>query len=65
MSRSFDQCSTGQVIGLFIVGISEYGVICFGTDWDEEVQKGITRNAEEAKQRALLEHRQRMGELTN
>ncbi|KAG8221086.1 MOP flippase [Butyriboletus roseoflavus] len=56
----------GQVIGLFIVGISEYGVICFGTDWDDEVQKGIIRNAEEAKQRALLEHRQRTrDELTN
>jgi MATE family multidrug resistance protein len=56
----------GQVIGLFIVGVSEYGVICFGTDWDKEVEKGILRNAEEAKHTALLEHRQRMGdELTN
>ncbi|KAF8555685.1 MATE efflux family protein [Imleria badia] len=52
----------GQVIGLFIVGISEYGVICFGTDWDKEIEKGIIRNAEEAKHRALLEHRQRMGD---
>ncbi|KAF8448854.1 mate-domain-containing protein [Boletus edulis BED1] len=41
----------GQVIGLFIVGISEYGVICFGTNWDKEVEKGIIRNAGEAKQR--------------
>jgi len=56
----------GQVIGLFIVGVSEYAVICFGTNWDEEIQKGIVRNAEEAKHRALLEHRQRMeGGLTN
>ncbi|KAN0088205.1 MatE domain containing protein [Tylopilus felleus] len=47
----------GQVIGLFTVGISEYGVVCFGTDWDKEVEKGVKRNAEEAKQRALLEHR--------
>ncbi|KAI9464659.1 MATE efflux family protein [Boletus coccyginus] len=56
----------GQVIGLFTLGISEYGVVCFGTDWNKEVEKGIARNAEEAKQRALLEHRRRMeGELTN
>ncbi|KAG9313160.1 MATE efflux family protein [Chiua virens] len=56
----------GQVIGLFTVGICEYGVICFGTNWDEEILKGIIRNAEEAKQRALLGHRQRTeNELTN
>lgn len=46
--------------------MSEYGVICFGTNWVKEIQKGITRNAEEAKQRAALERRQRMESgLTN
>ncbi|KAH7890925.1 MATE efflux family protein [Phlebopus sp. FC_14] len=48
----------GQVIGLFIVGIGEYATVWLGTNWDKEVQKGIIRNAEEAKRRALLEHRQ-------
>ncbi|KIJ21021.1 hypothetical protein PAXINDRAFT_125642 [Paxillus involutus ATCC 200175] len=52
----------GQVIGLFTVGIAEYFVVWFGTDWDKEVLKGVIRNAEEAKRRALLEHRQRQHE---
>ncbi|KAF8834934.1 MATE efflux family protein [Paxillus ammoniavirescens] len=57
----------GQVIGLFTVGIAEYFVVWLGTDWDKEVLKGIIRNAEEAKRRALLEHRQHQNEdgLTN
>ncbi|EGN97035.1 hypothetical protein SERLA73DRAFT_185328 [Serpula lacrymans var. lacrymans S7.3] len=41
----------GQVIGLFTVGICEYAVVWLGTDWDREIQKGIERNAEEAKRR--------------
>jgi len=48
----------GQVIGLFTVGISEYLVVWFGTNWDKEVQKSILRNAEEAKSRALSEQRE-------
>ncbi|TFK69093.1 MOP flippase [Pluteus cervinus] len=43
----------GQVVGLFIVGIGEYGVVWLGTDWDAEIQKGIERNREEAKRQAL------------
>ena len=48
----------GQVIGLFTVGISQYLVVWLGTNWDKEVQKSILRNAEEAKNRALLEQRE-------
>ena len=36
--------NTGQVVGLFIVGIGEYCVVWLGTDWEEEVRKGIGRN---------------------
>ncbi|KAH7910461.1 MOP flippase [Hygrophoropsis aurantiaca] len=50
----------GQVIGLFTVGISEYCVVWLGTNWEKEVQKGIKRNAEEAKRRALYQHQQAM-----
>ncbi|EIW75122.1 MATE efflux family protein [Coniophora puteana RWD-64-598 SS2] len=39
----------GQVIGLFTVGIGEYGVVWLGTNWNLEVEKGIKRNEEEAK----------------
>ncbi|THH12588.1 hypothetical protein EW146_g7558 [Bondarzewia mesenterica] len=38
----------GQVVALFIVGLGEYTVVWFGTDWEKEVQKGIDRNAREA-----------------
>ncbi|KIJ65467.1 hypothetical protein HYDPIDRAFT_187260 [Hydnomerulius pinastri MD-312] len=56
----------GQVIGLFTVGIGEYVVVWLGTDWEKEVQKGVIRNAEEAKRRALLEHHEQNGQgLTN
>lgn len=34
----------GQVVGLFIVGLSEYAVVAFGTDWDLEVSKAAERN---------------------
>ncbi|KDQ51770.1 hypothetical protein JAAARDRAFT_40799 [Jaapia argillacea MUCL 33604] len=44
----------GQVVALFIVGLGEYGVVWLGTDWDREIQKGIKRNYQEAKRRALL-----------
>ncbi|KAH7926013.1 MOP flippase [Leucogyrophana mollusca] len=53
----------GQVIGLFTVGLGEYAVVWLGTNWDREVQKGIKRNAEEAKRRAMHDRRQTM--LTN
>jgi len=55
----------GQVIGLFTVGLSEYGVVWLGTNWDREIQKGIKRNAEEAKRRALDEQMRQEGGLTN
>ncbi|KAG0698195.1 MATE efflux family protein [Suillus ampliporus] len=55
----------GQVIGLFIVGLSEYGVVWLGTNWDREIQKGIKRNAEEAKRRVLAERIRQEGGLTN
>jgi MATE family multidrug resistance protein len=35
------------VVGLFIVGIGEYGVVWLGTDWEKEVQRGIERNSSE------------------
>ncbi|KIK65104.1 hypothetical protein GYMLUDRAFT_240421 [Collybiopsis luxurians FD-317 M1] len=38
----------GQVVGLTIVGLCEYGAIYY-SDWNREVEKGIQRNAEEAK----------------
>lgn len=41
----------GQVVALFIVGLGEYGVVWLGTDWEKEVQKGMERIREEAKQR--------------
>lgn len=40
---------TGQVVALFLVGLGEYGVVWFGTNWEKEVEKGIERNnAEDA-----------------
>jgi MATE family multidrug resistance protein len=36
------------VLALFIVGLAEYGVVWLGTDWENEVQKGIERNRAEA-----------------
>lgn len=53
--------SLGQVIGLFTVALSEYGVVWLGTNWDQEIQKGIKRNAEEAKRRALAERMSQEG----
>ena len=55
----------GQVIGLFTVGLSEYGVVWLGTNWDREIQKGIKRNAEEAKRRALAERMYQEGGSIN
>ncbi|KAG1812869.1 MATE efflux family protein [Suillus subaureus] len=55
----------GQVIGLFTVGLSEYGMVWLGTSWDREIQKGIKRNAEEAKRRALAEQIRQEDGLTN
>ncbi|RPD77371.1 MOP flippase [Lentinus tigrinus ALCF2SS1-7] len=46
----------GQVVALFIVGLSEYGVVWLGTDWNKEVQRGIERNQAEAKRRQMREH---------
>ncbi len=45
--------SLGQVVALFIVGLGEYFVVWLGTDWDLEVQRGVDRNQEEAKQRSI------------
>ncbi|KAH9925380.1 MATE efflux family protein [Epithele typhae] len=47
----------GQVVALFIVGLSEYGVVWMGTDWQKEVQRGIERNEAEAKRRQIHERR--------
>ena len=40
---------SGQVVALFIVGISEYCVVWRGTDWDLEIKKSIERNREEGE----------------
>ncbi|KAM5538601.1 hypothetical protein V8D89_007630 [Ganoderma adspersum] len=50
----------GQVVALFIVGLSEYGMVWFGTDWEKEVQRGIERNQAEAKRRQMREHRRNL-----
>ena len=47
----------GQVVALFIVGLSEYTVVWLGTDWEKEVQRGIERNQAEAKRRRMYEQR--------
>lgn len=44
----------GQLVGLTVVGISEYVVILVGTDWECEVEKGVRRNLEEAKRLAQI-----------
>ncbi|KAJ4481213.1 MOP flippase [Lentinula aciculospora] len=44
----------GQVVGLTVVGISEYAAIWLGTDWDHEIEKGVRRNSEEAKRLAHI-----------
>lgn len=49
-----DFLNLGQVVALFIVGLGEYGVVWLGTDWNKEVERGIIRNQEEAKRRALI-----------
>jgi MATE family multidrug resistance protein len=41
----------GQVVALFLVGISEYCVVWLGTDWDLEIKKSIERNREEGQRR--------------
>ncbi|KAI0669144.1 MOP flippase [Trametes maxima] len=46
----------GQVVALFIVGFSEYAVVWLGTDWDQEIRRGIERNEAEAKRRQSHEH---------
>jgi hypothetical protein len=43
----------GQVLGLFLVGLGEYGVVWLATDWNQEVQRSKDRNLLEAKQQAL------------
>ncbi|KAI0366659.1 MATE efflux family protein [Pilatotrama ljubarskyi] len=48
----------GQVVALFIVGLSEYAVVWLGTDWEKEVQRGIERNEAEAKRRQMHAHEQ-------
>ena len=53
-SWPLSDCSVlGQVLGLFVVGIGEYGAVWLGTDWDKEVQRGKERNLLEAKRQAL------------
>ncbi|KZV85394.1 mate-domain-containing protein [Exidia glandulosa HHB12029] len=39
----------GQVVGLFIVGLSEYAVVALGTNWDVEVRKAAERTSEEQR----------------
>ncbi|KAL4265736.1 multi antimicrobial extrusion (MATE) family protein [Pleurotus pulmonarius] len=41
----------GQVVALFIVGVSEYCAVWLWTDWEKEVARGIERNEEENKRR--------------
>jgi multidrug resistance protein, MATE family len=38
---------TGQVVALFIVGVGEYATVWLGTDWEEEVRRGILRTKSE------------------
>ncbi|EJU02482.1 MOP flippase [Dacryopinax primogenitus] len=44
----------GQVIALFLVGFSEYGVVWLGSDWDKEIEKGIERLKGEEVRRSGL-----------
>ncbi|OJT12802.1 hypothetical protein TRAPUB_10637 [Trametes pubescens] len=48
----------GQVIALFIVGLSEYAVVWLGTDWPGEIRRSVERNEAEAKRRQLYAQRQ-------
>ena len=57
LRRGLSRGGVGQVIALFIVGLSEYSVVWFGTDWEKEVQRGVERNQAEAKRRQMREHR--------
>ena len=41
------------MLGLFVVGIGEYGAVWLGTDWDKEVQRGRERNLLEAKRTVI------------
>ncbi len=50
--------SVGQVIALFIVGLSEYAVVWLGTDWPGETRRSVERNEAEAKRRQLYAQRQ-------
>ena len=50
------QSRTGQVIALFIVGLSEYAVVWLGTDWEKEIQRGFERNQAEAKRRQMYDN---------
>ncbi|KZV70010.1 MATE efflux family protein [Peniophora sp. CONT] len=45
---------TGQVIALFVVGFAEYAVVWLGTDWEQEVKRGVERNAAEALRQQTL-----------
>lgn len=48
-------CLAGQVIALFVVGFAEYAVVWLGTDWEQEVKRGVERNTAEAlRQQALV-----------
>jgi len=40
----------GQVVALFIVGSCEYGVVWLGTDWEQEVERGVRRNNPEMQE---------------
>ncbi|KAF9529009.1 MOP flippase [Crepidotus variabilis] len=44
----------GQVVALFLVGAAEFLVVWLGTDWKQEVLKGIERNQGEAKRQACI-----------
>lgn len=41
------ELQVGQVVGLFIVGLSEYAVVALWTSWDAEVSKAVQRTSEE------------------
>lgn len=48
----------GQVVALFIVGLSEYAVVWLGTDWPGEIRRSVERNEAEAKRRQSYAQRQ-------
>lgn len=41
------------MVALFLVGFGEYAVVWLGTDWNKEIQKGVDRNIQQAKIRAM------------